>query len=168
MRRRALLAAAVASLAACATPPPPAATRRLTGADIFRLDPAVLRAAVLVDDRVLIQAVVIELRPLAQEERFVIRLQQAAAADPRLPAPPPGRSWRMLALSPEAAATLVTVRQMLASRSAQPDSVAVSVSAQPAIVPADLVAALPIRIALLVDASEGWFALEESTLDLRS
>jgi hypothetical protein len=41
------------------------------------------------------------------------------------------------------------------------------VSAQPALVPAELIAALPVRIDMLVDNGEGWFTLAEGTLDLR-
>jgi len=43
----------------------------------------------------------------------------------------------------------------------------VSVAAQPAMVPADLVAALPLRIEMLVDNGRGWFTLSQSTVDLR-
>jgi hypothetical protein len=43
----------------------------------------------------------------------------------------------------------------------------VTVSALPAMVPADLIAALPVRIEMLVDNREGWFTLGEGTLDLR-
>ena len=167
MRRRTLLAATAACLAACVSPPAPRAKRRLTGADVFAVDPAVLRAAVLTDARVTIQAVVIEVRSPALDERFVIRLQQPAAADPRLPPAPQDLAWRVLALSSGEAATLVTVRQMLASRLPGPEGLAVTVSAQPALVPADLLAALPVRIEALVDNREGWFTLAEGTLDLR-
>ncbi len=168
MKRRALLAAAAAWLTACATAPPkPTTKRRLTGADIFALEPAALRAAVLTDARVVVQMVVIDLRSPALDERFVIRLQQPAAADARLPTAAEGFAWRVLALSAEAASTLVTVRQMLASRLPGPEGLAVTVSAQPALVPADLIAALPVRIDLLVDNREGWFTLGEGTLDLR-
>ena len=40
-------------------------------------------------------------------------------------------------------------------------------SARPALVPAALIAALPVRIEMLVDNDEGWFTLGEGTLDLR-
>ena len=83
------------------------------------------------------------------------------------PPAPEGLAWRVLALSAEAAATLVTVRQMLASRLPGPEGLAVTVSAQPALVPAELIAALPVRIDMLVDNREGWFTLAEGTLDLR-
>jgi hypothetical protein len=167
VRRRPFLLAAAGWLAGCVTAPEQA-KRRLTGADLFAVDPAVLRAALLTDARVMIQAVIIDLRSPALDERFVIRLQQPAKIDGRLPPAPEGLAWRVLALSPEAATTLVTVRQMLASRLPGPEGLEVTVSAQPALVPADLIAALPIRIDLLVDNREGWFTLGEGTLDLGS
>ena len=166
MRRRLFLLAAASWLAACATAPEQS-KRRLAGTDIFAVDPAVLRAAVLTDARVTIQAVIVDLRSPALDERFVLRLQQPAAVDRRLPPAPEGLAWRVLALSAEAAATLVTVRQMLASRLPGPEGLAVTVSAQPALVPAELIAALPVRIDMLVDNREGWFTLAEGTLDLR-
>ena len=166
MRRRLFLLAAAGWLAGCASAPEPA-KRRLTGADLFAVEPSVFRAAVLTDARVTIQAVVIDLRSPALDERFVLRLQQPAAVDHRLPAAPEGLAWRVMALSADAAKTLVTVRQMLASRLPGPEGLAVTVSAQPSMVPADLIAALPVRIEMLVDNREGWFTLGEGTLDLR-
>jgi hypothetical protein len=126
-----------------------------------------MRAAVLTDARVVIQMVVIDLRSPALDERFVIRLQQPATADRRLPPAPEGLAWRVLALSADETKTLVAVRQMLGSRLPGPEGLAVTVSAQPAMVPADLIAALPVRIDMLVDNREGWFTLGEGTLDLR-
>ena len=168
MRRRSLLAATAAWIAACASAPPPAAKRRgLTAADVFAVEPAALRAAVLTDARVMVQAVVIELRELGKQERFLLRLQNAAAADPGLPPAPSGSAWQVFALNTDGVTTLVTVRQLLLSRVGGSDDIAVSVSAQPAMVPADLLAALPVRIAMLVDGREGWFTLAEDTLDLR-
>jgi hypothetical protein len=166
LRRRLFLLAAASWLAACATAPEQK-KRRLAGTDIFTVDPAVLRAAVLTDARVTIQAVIVDLRSPALDERFVLRLQQPAAIDRRLPPAPEGLAWRVLALSAEATATLVTVRRMLASRLPGPEGLAVTVSAQPALVPAELIAALPVRIDMLVDNREGWFTLGEGTLDLR-
>jgi hypothetical protein len=167
VRRRWFLLAAAGWLAGCATAPEEK-KRRLTGTDLFAVDPAVLRAAVLTDARVMTQAVIIDVRSPALDERFVIRLQQPAAIDGRLPEAPDGLAWRVLALSAEAARTLVTVRQMLAARLPGPEGLEVTVSAQPAMVPADLIAALPIRIDLLVDNREGWFTLGEGTLNLGS
>jgi hypothetical protein len=169
VKRRVLLAAAAATLAACAAPPPPpAAKRRLTGADVFAVDPAVLRAAVMTDERIVMQGVAIDLRTIADGQRYVIRLQQRAAADPRLPAAPKGRTWHVYALGVDAAATLNTVRQMLAARGTPAEAVEVTVSAQPGLVPADLVGAVPLRIEMLVDNRDGWFTLGEGRLDLRS
>jgi len=170
VRRRVLLAAAAGWLLAACTTAPPAATKKrvVTAADVFALDPSVLRAAVLTDTRVLMQAVAIELLAPAHDERFVIRLLQPVAVDPRLPAPPAGRAWQVFALTAEGTTTLVTVRQLLASRTpAAADAVSVSVSAQAAMVPADLLAALPVRIDMLVDNREGWFTQADGTLDLR-
>jgi hypothetical protein len=161
-----LLVAAAGWLAACATAPEQK-KRRLTGADLFAVDPAALRAAVLTDARVTIQAVVIDLRSPALDQRFVIRLQQPAAVDRLLLSPPAGLAWRVLALSADERRTLLTVRQMLAARLPGPEGLVVTVSAQPALVPAALIAALPVRIDLLVDNREGWFTLGEGTLDLR-
>jgi hypothetical protein len=166
VRRRLFLLAAAGWLAACATAPEQK-KRRLTGADLFAVDPAMLRAAVLTDARVAIQAVVIEVRSPALDERFVLRLQQPAAVDRRLPPAPEGLAWRVLSLGADVATTLVTVRKMLASRLPGPEGLEVTVSAQPALVPAELIAALPVRIELLVDNREGWFTLGEGTLDLR-
>jgi hypothetical protein len=168
VRRRSLLAATAAWLAACATAPAPdARRRRLTAADMLAVEPGVLRAAVLTDTRVVIQAVVIELRETGKQERFLIRLQQPVAPDLALPPAPPGRRWQVFALAADGATTLVTVRQLLLSRTGGPEAIAVTASAQPAMVPADLVAALPLRIEALVDNREGWFTLSEGTLDLR-
>jgi len=166
VRRRPFLLAAAAWLAGCATAPEQK-KRRLTGADLFAVDPAVLRAAVLTDARVTIQAVIVDLRSPALGERFVLRLQQPAAVDGRLPPPPEGLAWRVLTLSADGMTTLVTVRRMLASRLAGPEGLEVTVSAQPALVPAELLGALPVRIDMLVDNGEGWFTLAEGTLDLR-
>jgi hypothetical protein len=167
VRRRTLLAAAAASLAGCASPPPPPSRRRLTGADIFAVDPAVLRAAVLTDERVVIQGVEIDLRTIGDGQRFVIRLQQRAAADPRLPAAPKGRAWHVYSLNADGASTLTTVRQMLVARGTAAEAVEVTVSAQPGLVPADLLGAVPLRIEMLVDNRAGWFTLAEATVDLR-
>ena len=166
MRRRLFLLAAAGWLAACATAPQQK-KRRLTGSDIFAVDPAVLRAAVLTDGRVTIQAVIVDVRSPALDERFVIRLQQPAAVDRRLPPAADGLAWRVLALSAEVATALATVRQMLAARLPGPEGLLVTVSAQPALVPAELIAALPVRIDMLVDNGEGWFTLAEGKLDLR-
>jgi hypothetical protein len=163
VRRRALLVAGVAGLAACASAPP-TPRRALAAADLFALDPPVLRAAVLVDARVLVQAVTIELRPLAGDDRYVVRLQQPVAPDSRLPAAPAGRAWQSFALGADGTATLVGVRDLLKARAT---AVTVAVAALPAMVPADLVAALPLRIDLLVDNGEGWFTQADATLDLR-
>lgn len=168
MNRRLLLAAAAAALAACATPPPaPATKRKLTGTDVFAVDPAVLRAAVMTDERIVMQGVTIDLRTIAGGQRYVIRLQQRAAADPRLPAPPKGRAWHVYAPGADAAAALITVRQMLAAQGTSAEAVEVTVSAQPGLVPADLLGAVPLRIDMLVDNRAGWFTLAESTIDLR-
>jgi hypothetical protein len=167
VKRRALLAAA-AVLAACAAPPPaPAGKRRLTGADVFAVDPAVLRAAVLTDERVALQGVAIDLRTIVDGQRFVIRMQTRAAPDPRLPAAPKGRAWHVYVLSSDGMSTLATVRQMLAASGTAPDAVEVIVSAQPGLVPADLLGAVPLRIEMLVDNREGWFTLAEGAIDLR-
>jgi hypothetical protein len=168
VKRRSLLAATTAWLAACATNTSPDQRRRdLTAAEIVTVDPGVLRAAVLVDARVLVQAVVIELREKGQPERFLIRLQQPAAIDRRLAPAPSGRGWQVFALTADGTSTLLTVRQLLLSRAGGPEGIAVSVAAQPAMVPADLVAALPLRIEMLVDNGRGWFTLSQSTVDLR-
>lgn len=166
MSRRQFLVAAAGWLAACTTAPEEK-KRRLTGADLFAVDPALLRAAVLTDARVTIQAVIIDLRSPALDQRFVIRLQQPAPFDRRLLPAPDNLAWRVFSLSGADAATLITVRQMLASRLPGPEGLAVTVSAQPALVPAELIAALPVRIEMLVDNREGWFTLGEGTLDLR-
>jgi hypothetical protein len=168
VKRRALLAAAAAALAACAAPTPPAtAKRKLTGAEVFAVDPAVLRAAVMTDERIVMQGVAIDLRTIVDGQRYVIRLQQRAAADPRLPAAPKGRSWRVYALGADATATLNTVRQMLVTRGTAAEAVEVTVSAQPGLVPAELLGAVPLRIEMLVDNRDGWFTLGEAILDLR-
>jgi hypothetical protein len=168
VRRRTLLAAAAAWLTGCATPPPPPPKRgRLTGADIYALDPAVLRAAVLTDERVIIPGVLIELRAVAHEGQYLIRLQRRAPADARLPRAPRGQAWQVFALNADSASTLDTVRQMLMSRGVEADAVRGTVSAPPGLVPADLLGAVPLRIDLLVDNRTGWFTLVESTLDLR-
>jgi hypothetical protein len=166
VNRRLFAIAAAVWLAACATAPEQN-KRRLTGSDLFAVDPTVLRAAVLTDARVTVQAVAVDVRSPALDERFVIRLQQRAAPDRRLPEEAEGLAWRVLALSPEAAATLRAVRQMLAARLPGPEGLVVTVSAQPALVPAELITALPVRIDMLVDNREGWFTLVEGTLDLR-
>jgi hypothetical protein len=166
VRRRPFLLAAAAWLTGCTTAPEEK-KRRLTGADLFAVDPAVLRAAVLTDTRVTIQAVIVDLRSPALGERFVLRLQQPAPVDRRLPQAPEGLAWRVLTLQADGMTTLVTVRQMLASRLAGPEGLVVTVSAQPALVPAELLGALPVRIDMLVDNGEGWFTLAEGTLDLR-
>ena len=164
MRRRTLLVAGAASLAGCAAPPPP--RRSLTATALLAADPAVLRAAVRTDTRVLVQAVTIDLR--LPEEHFVVRLQQSAPADAwlvRLEPPPPGQVWRVFKAGTQTATTLVTLRQMLTSAGVV-DSAVATVSAQPAMVPADLVAALPVRIDLLLD-DRGWFTVADGPLDLR-
>jgi hypothetical protein len=161
-----LLAAAVAFVAGCATAPSPAPqSRRFTTTDFFALDPATLRAAVLTDARVLFQAVVIDVQ--AATERFVFRLQQPVSFDPRLPAPPAGRAWQVYALAADQAAALATVRQLLRSRTGPQGDLKLSISAQPALVPGELIAALPLRIDMLVDQREGWFIQFDGTLDLR-
>jgi hypothetical protein len=157
----------VAWLAACATAPPLVKRRSLTAADVFAIEPAVLRAAVLTDTRVIVQAIVVELRQAGAQERFLVRLQQPVALDPALPPAPAGRAWQVFALGADAATTLVTVRQLLLSRTGVADAISVSVAAQPAMVPADLLAALPMRIEMLVDNREGWFTHADGTLDVR-
>lgn len=167
MKRRALLAAAAVALAACVSPPTPPRRQRLTGADVYAVDPAVLRAAVLTDERVVLQGVAIDLRTVGDGQRYVIRMQQRATADPRLPAAPKGRAWHVYALSADGATTLTTVRQMLAARGTAAEAVEVTVSAQPGLAPAELLGALPLRIDMLVDNRDGWFTIAEGVLDLR-
>lgn len=166
MKRRAVLAAAAACLAGCATAPAP--TRHtLTAAELFAVEPAAVRAAVLADERVLVQAVVFDLRPPG--ERFVVLLQQPAPIDAwllRLSPPPPGRRWSVFAPGAEAAATLSALKPMVLGGAAAAGPAAVTVSAQPAMVPADLVAALPVRIDVLLD-DRGWLTVAEGALDLR-
>lgn len=167
MKRRALLAAAAGLLAACASPPAPSARRRLTGADIYAVDPAVLRAAVLTDERVVMQGVAIDLRTIVESERYLVRMQSRAASDPRLPQAPKGRTWHVYTLTPDGAATLVTVRRMLMDRGTAADALEVTVSAQPGLVPAELLGAVPLRIDMVVDNREGWFTLVDGVVDLR-
>jgi len=167
VKRRALLVAAAGLLAACAKAPPPPARRLLTGADIYTVDPAVLRAAVLTDERVVLQGVAIDLRTVGESERYLVRMQSRAASDTRLPPAPKGRIWQVYALTPEGAATLVTVRKMLIGRGTTPDALEVTVSAQPGLVPADLLAAVPLRIDMLLDNRVGWFTLVDGVVDLR-
>ncbi len=160
MRRRVLLTAAVLLPAACATTPEPAAPPRRFGIEQFyTADPALLRAAVQTDVRVLIQAVDLNVSVQApQVARYVIRLQRRVAVDPRLPAAPAGQGWQAFALTAEDAVTLVTVRQLLLSQpGGRSGAIDVAVSAQPALVPADLIGALPLRIDMLVDNRDGWF-----------
>jgi hypothetical protein len=160
-----MLAAAAAWLAGCATSPAPT-LHTLTAAELFAARPAALRAAVLTDARVLVQAVVLDLRP--PDERFVVLLEQPAPVDDwlvRLNPPAAGREWRVFSPSAEAAATLATLKQMLAGRVAA-ERIAVTVHARPAMVPADLVAALPLRIDLLLD-DRGWLTVADGAIDLR-
>lgn len=175
MNRRTLLALA-ALLAACASGPqrPPAdatPARAFAPSDFYALDPAQLRAAILTDPRATFQSV--ELRITAHAggppARYVIRLQQPLAVDPRLPAAPAGRVWQVFSLGADDAATLVTVRQLLLSQPRGADAaIAVEVTARPALVPADLMAALPLRIDMLTEGRAGWFtAVGPTTLDTR-
>lgn len=166
MKRRTLLVAAAGVAACTAVPKVEAPARAFTAADLFSVEPALLRAAVQTDPRAVVQAVDLDLRVGA--ERFVIRLQQPAAVDARLPAPSPPRRWQVFALAPAEYATLVTVRQLLQERLAAPGSrLELTVVAQPAMVPSELLAALPLRIDLLVDNREGWFTHFNGALDLR-
>jgi len=168
VKRRALLVAGAGLLAACAkAPPQPPARRLLTGADLYTVDPAALRAAVLTDERVVLQGVAIDLRTVGESERYLVRMQSRAAVDTRLPPAPKGRNWQVYALTPEGAATLVTVRKMLIGRGTTPDALEVTVSAQPGLVPADLLAAVPLRIDMLLDNRVGWFTLVDGVVDLR-
>ena len=167
MKRRALLAMAAALLAACAKPPAPAARRRLTGAEIYAVDPAVLRAAVQTDERVVLQGVAIDLRTVGESERYLVRMQSRAAGDTRLPAAPKGRVWHVYGLTADGATTLVTVRKMLMARGTAADALEVTVSAQPGMVPADLLGAVPLRIDMLLDNRDGWFTLVDGVVDLR-
>jgi len=167
VKRRALLAAAAGLLAACAKPPPPPVRRRLTGADLYVVDPAVLRAAVLTDERVVLQGVAIDLRTVGESERYLVRMQGRAAGDLRLPNAPKGRAWHIYGLTPDGAETLVTVRKMLMARGTAADALEVTVSAQPGLVPADLLGAVPLRIDLLLDNRDGWFTLVDGVVDLR-
>jgi hypothetical protein len=165
MKRRTLLVAAAAGLAGCAAAPPPP-RRELSAAALLAADPAALRAAVRTDTRVLVQAVAIDLR--LPEERFVIRLQQPAPTDAwltRLDPAPEGQGWQVFAAGAQAATTLVTLRQMLASAGVV-EAIAATVSAQPAMVPADLVGRLPMRIDLRLD-DRGWFTVVDGRPDLR-
>jgi predicted component of type VI protein secretion system len=170
MIRLAVFAAVL--LAACAAPPPVPPPAGLTVERFFAFEPARLRAAVLTDARAIFQAVdlnVVEQMPQQPPANYVIRLQQPLATDPRLPPAPPGRNWQVFALSAEATTALATVREMLLSRprGQAPAEIRVSVSAQPALVPADLMAALPLRIDLLLDDRDGWFTeVGPTTLDL--
>lgn len=176
MKRRTLLAAAPALLVACATstpPPRPAASpARPFGPDeFFAVDPALLRAAVLTDPRAVFQAVELQITVQAgqQPARYVIRLQQPLALDPRLPPAPADRAWQVFSLTAEDAATLATVRQLLLSQPRGAGGViTIEVAARPALVPTGLMAAVPLRIDMLTDDRAGWFtAVEPTTLDTR-
>jgi hypothetical protein len=161
MRRRTLLAVASLLPAACAAPSAPmrpAAQPRLDIERFYKLDPAMLRAAVLSDSRALFLAVDLDLTVQSPESaRYVIRLQRPLAIDSRLPPAPEGQSWRVFGLTAADVATLATVQQLLTSQREQAGNVDIAVSARPALVPADLAGALPLRIDLLVDPREGWF-----------
>ncbi len=163
MKRRELLAAAALLPAACATPTmapaPPAARRRFGAEQFYAVDPAILRAAVLTDERATFQAVELDITVHSpQAARYVIRLQRPLAVDPRLPPAPRGSAWQVFALTPDAAVTLVTVRQLLLSQPrGQAAEVGIVVSALPALVPAELIGAVPLRIDMLVDNRDGWF-----------
>ncbi len=163
MKRRTLLAVAALLPAACATSPDeptaPGSRKRFGIRQFFALDPATLRAAVLTDVRAIFQEVDLDLTARqTPAARYVIRLQRPMAIDPRLPPAPAGQAWQVFALTPEDAATLTTVRQLLLSHPReQAEAFTVTVSARPALLPADLITALPLRIDLLVDNRDGWF-----------
>jgi hypothetical protein len=167
VKRRIFLLACASGLAACATAPKEdIRTRPFAATDFFALDPAVLRAAVLTDERAVFQAVDIEVR--AGTDRYVFRLQQLQPSDPRLPVAPAGSRWQVFALSSDQAAALGTVRQLLSSRAAGAGETKVAVLARSALVPADLLTALPLRVEMLVDGREGWFTqIAATTIDSR-
>jgi hypothetical protein len=173
MRLRPLLAAAAVALAACASAPTaPVADPGLTTERFFDLDPAVLRAAVLTDPRVVFQAVDLNITvrsPQQPPSRYVIRLQQPLAPDPRLPPAPAGRGWQVLALAAQDALTLATVQQLLLSQPrGQGGEIGIAVTALPALVPAELVSALPLRIDLLLNNRDGWVTqVGATTVDTR-
>ena len=162
MNRRALIVAVALMPLACATAPVPTAPRQSFGVEqFFAVDLATLRAAVLTDARAVFQSVVLDVAvqvPQQPPARYVIRLQRPLAIDPRLPPAPAGSNWQVFALAEGDAATLATVRQLLLSQPrGQVGEIRVAVSARPALVPADLAGALPLRIDMLVDNRDGWF-----------
>ena len=171
VKRRALLVAAALLPAACATgptqPASTAPTQRFGVEQFYSVDPAVLRAAVLTDTRALFQAVDLDVsvKAPAAPARYVIRLRRSLAVDPRLAPAPAGQAWQVFALTTDDALALVTVRQLLLSQPReQAGEVGIVVTAQPALVPAALAAALPLRIDMLVDNRAGWFTQVEQTL----
>jgi hypothetical protein len=162
MNRRALIVAIALMPAACATAPTVNAPRQNFGVEqFFAVDPAILRAAVLTDARAVFQSVVLDVTvqpPQRAPARYVIRLQRPLAIDPRLPPAPAGSNWQVFALAGDDVATLTTVRQLLLSQPrGQLGEIHIAISARPALVPANLAGALPLRIDMLVDNRDGWF-----------
>jgi len=176
MRRRTLIAAlATIPLAGTACTSVPVSTMwklaRLDETALVAIDPADLRAAVLIDARATMRQVTmaVTLTPKGgKEATFEIPIAEPSARNAGLPPAPAGRRWEAFALGSAGQREFARMRSA-ALALPRGSELALRIVPREGDVPPALMSRFPLRIELMLDPKEGWFTLmRDTTLDLEA
>jgi hypothetical protein len=176
MRRRAFVGAAAAmALAGAACTSVPVSTMwklaRFDASDLLAIDPAELRAAVLIDTRATMRQVTMAVALTPKDgaaNTFEIPIAEPTARNAPLPPPPAGRRWEVFALNAAGQREFSRMRET-ALKMPRGSSMSLGLSAREGDVPPELMRKFPLRIEMMFDSKDGWFTLlKDTTLDLEA